>query len=185
MNITLFLMHIGTMDHFRLLIQQIDCWSNDFIGFLFYWISQNTFKEISNFATSKDWIRGRIHLCDVAKKYKSKFDLSFDKEESSDYDEKPIMDPNTDNKSCYCCCVVENDFQQTRMISNKTKMKKTRAFDQRDRIIKGFRSKRSIIIGAESMITRCGFDQNHISAIAAVDYAMRETKPTCALVLEF
>jgi len=148
-------MHIGTMDHFRLLIQQIDCSSNDFIGFLYNWISQNTFKEIENFETCKDWIRGRIHLCDVAKKYKSKFDLSFDEEESLDFDEKPIIDPITDNKF-------------------KTKMKKTKAFDQRDH--------RSIIIGAESLITRCGFDQNYISAIAAVDYAMRDTKPTCALV---
>ena len=178
MNITLFLMHIGTTDHFRLLIQQIDCSSNDFIGFLLNWISQNTFKEIENFETSKDWIRGRIHLCDVAKKYKSKFDLSFDEEESLDYDEKPTPGaPNVQHlnspKKCCTRCIMDPITDN----KSKTKMKKTKAFDQRDR--------RSIIIGAESMITRCGFDQNHISAIAAVDYAMRETKPTCALVLEF
>ena len=118
-------------------------------------VTQNTFKELENFETSEDWIRGRIHLCDITKKYKSKLDLSFDEAESIDFDEKPTTDHRTDNKS-------------------KTKMKKTKAFDQRDH--------RSIIIGAESLITRCGFDQNYISAIAAVDYAMRDTKPTCALV---
>ena len=32
---------------------------------------------------------------------------------------------------------------------------------------------------------RCDKDQNYLSAIAAVDYAMRETKPSCALVKEF
>ena len=30
-----------------------------------------------------------------------------------------------------------------------------------------------------------GRDQNHMSAIAAVDYTMRETKPSCGLVKEF
>ena len=32
---------------------------------------------------------------------------------------------------------------------------------------------------------RCDKDQNYLSAIAAVDYAMRETKPSCGLVKEF
>ena len=43
-----------------------------------------------------------------------------------------------------------------------------------------------IRISDDGSITYCyGRDQTHISAIAAVDYAMRETKPSCGLVKEF
>ena len=43
----------------------------------------------------------------------------------------------------------------------------------------------SIRISADSAITRCYSSQIYMSAIAAVDYAMRETKPSCGLVKEF
>ena len=43
-----------------------------------------------------------------------------------------------------------------------------------------------IRISSDGSIPYCyGRDQNLISAIAAVDYAMRETKPSCGLVKEF
>ena len=37
----------------------------------------------------------------------------------------------------------------------------------------------------DGSIPYCYRDQNSLSAIAAVDYAMRETKPSCGLVKEF
>ena len=40
-------------------------------------------------------------------------------------------------------------------------------------------------ISDESAIIRCYPRQYYLSAIAAVDYAMRETKPSCGLVTEF
>ena len=40
-------------------------------------------------------------------------------------------------------------------------------------------------ISDESAITCCSPRQNFLSAIAAVDYAMRETKLSCGLVKEF
>ena len=43
----------------------------------------------------------------------------------------------------------------------------------------------SIKIKDDGRITDCYPRQNHMSAIAAVDYAMRETKPSCGLVKEF
>ena len=44
----------------------------------------------------------------------------------------------------------------------------------------------SIRIEDDGSIEWCfGTDQNYLSAIAAVDYAMRETKPSCGLVKEF
>ena len=43
----------------------------------------------------------------------------------------------------------------------------------------------SIIIKDDGSIPYCYGRQNHMSAIAAVDYAMRETKPSCGLVKEF
>ena len=43
----------------------------------------------------------------------------------------------------------------------------------------------SIRIRDDGSIPDCLPDQNHLSAIAAVDYAMRETKPSCGLVKEF
>ena len=42
-----------------------------------------------------------------------------------------------------------------------------------------------IRINGDGLIFRCYPDQNNMSAIAAVDYAMRETKPSCGLVKEF
>ena len=42
-----------------------------------------------------------------------------------------------------------------------------------------------IWINGDGSITRCFGSQNNLSAIAAVDYAMRETKPSCGLVKEF
>ena len=42
-----------------------------------------------------------------------------------------------------------------------------------------------IIISGDGSIPLCNSFQNHMSAIAAVDYAMRETKPSCGLVKEF
>ena len=42
------------------------------------------------------------------------------------------------------------------------------------------------VIRDDGSIPYCYYpDQNHLSAIAAVDYAMRETKPSCGLVKEF
>ena len=43
----------------------------------------------------------------------------------------------------------------------------------------------SIIVKDDGSIPYCYGRQNHMSAIAAVDYAMRETKPSCGLVKEF
>ena len=44
----------------------------------------------------------------------------------------------------------------------------------------------SIRIEDDGSIEWCfGTDQNYLSAIAAVDYAMQETKPSCGLVKEF
>ena len=43
----------------------------------------------------------------------------------------------------------------------------------------------SIRIRVDGSIPLCLPWQNHMSAIAAVDYAMRETKPSCGLVKEF
>ena len=40
-------------------------------------------------------------------------------------------------------------------------------------------------ISDNGAITDCYPDQNCLSTIAAVDYAMRETKPSCGLVKEF
>ena len=42
-----------------------------------------------------------------------------------------------------------------------------------------------IKINDDGVITDCRPTQNSLSAIAAVDYAMRETKPSCGLVKEF
>ena len=42
-----------------------------------------------------------------------------------------------------------------------------------------------IRISGDGSIPYCLPSQNHLSAIAAVDYAMRETKPSCGLVKEF
>ena len=42
-----------------------------------------------------------------------------------------------------------------------------------------------IIIKGDGSINWCVPWQNYLSAIAAVDYAMRETKPSCGLVKEF
>ena len=44
-----------------------------------------------------------------------------------------------------------------------------------------------ILITDDGLISSelCVGDQNSLSAIAAVDYAMRETKPSCGLVKEF
>ena len=42
-----------------------------------------------------------------------------------------------------------------------------------------------ISISGDGSITWCYRYQNYWSAIAAVDYAMRETKPSCGLVKEF
>ena len=41
------------------------------------------------------------------------------------------------------------------------------------------------IVSRDGSIPLCHPDQNSFSAIAAVDYAMRETKPSCGLVKEF
>ena len=43
----------------------------------------------------------------------------------------------------------------------------------------------NIRISDDGSITLCLRWQNYLSAIAAVDYAMRETKPSCGLVKEF
>ena len=43
----------------------------------------------------------------------------------------------------------------------------------------------SIRITDDGSIPYCILYQNYLSAIAAVDYAMRETKPSCGLVKEF
>ena len=43
----------------------------------------------------------------------------------------------------------------------------------------------SIRINGDGSIPRCYTDQNDMSTIAAVDYAMRETKPSCGLAKEF
>ena len=42
-----------------------------------------------------------------------------------------------------------------------------------------------IRIKDDGSIPHCYPKQNYLSAIAAVDYAMRETKPSCGLVKEF
>ena len=42
-----------------------------------------------------------------------------------------------------------------------------------------------VIIRDGGRMTYCNPRQNYLSAIAAVDYAMRETKPSCGLVKEF
>ena len=42
-----------------------------------------------------------------------------------------------------------------------------------------------IWIRDDGSIPNCSPSQNYMSAIAAVDYAMRETKPSCGLVKEF
>ena len=46
-------------------------------------------------------------------------------------------------------------------------------------------SRYQIRISGDGSIPYCYPSQNHMSAIAAVDYAMRETKPSCGLVKEF
>ena len=44
----------------------------------------------------------------------------------------------------------------------------------------------NIRISGDGSIPYCGGqEQNYLSAIAAVDYAMRETKPSCGLAKEF
>ena len=51
---------------------------------------------------------------------------------------------------------------------------------------KAYNPKNNIIrISDDDSISYCYPDQNYLSAIAAVDYAMRETKPSCGLVKEF
>jgi len=50
--------------------------------FLFVYILLNTLKAIGNFDGSADYIRGRIHLCDIADNYKKKIKLKADEDKS-------------------------------------------------------------------------------------------------------
>ena len=50
----------------------------------------NTLKAIGNFDGNADYIRGRIHLCDIANSYKKKIELIADKDKSIAKGLKPM-----------------------------------------------------------------------------------------------
>ena len=49
-------------------------------AFLFVSILLNTLKAAGNFDGTADYIRGRIHLCDIADNYKKKIELKADED---------------------------------------------------------------------------------------------------------
>ena len=65
---------------------------------------------------------------------------------------------------------------ESNTMTNPSAEKEFKAYDPSDWNIR---------ISDDGSIPYCHYpDQNHLSAIAAVDYAMRETKPSCGLVKE-
>ena len=95
------------------------------------------------------YLKGRIHLTDITKKYKKYQSLSLEENTNGD----------------------ESDTTNDQSAEKESKM-----YDPNDY---------SIRIWGDGSIIWCYPNQNYLSAIAAVDYAMRETKPSCGLVKEF
>ena len=70
----------------------------------------------------------------------------------------------------------EENWDESNTITDPSAEEEFKAYNPKNNIIR---------ISDDDSISYCYPDQNYLSAIAAVDYAMRETKPSCGLVKEF
>ena len=113
-------------------------------------------KGLGRFDASVDYIRGRLHLPDVTKSYKQRIKLSAAERNSI----VQALKMTTDQ------AIAVGRRKSRKMIDNS---------DQNQ----------SIVIDSSHFITQYQPTRNCMSAIAAVDYAMRDIKPTCGLVNGF
>ena len=104
----------------------------------------------------KTYLRGRIHLTDITENYKKDLNLS-------------LVEKTNGNES-------KTTTYSSAYSIESIPLQVFKAYDPDDWEVK---------ISDDGAISFCYSDQHSLSAIAAVDYAMRETKPSCGLVKEF
>ena len=115
----------------------------------------NPLKGLGRFDASVDYIRGRLHLPDITRSYKQKNKLS---------------------------AVEGNSIAQALKMATDQAIAVGRR-KSRKRMHNSHQNQ-SIVIDSRHFITQYEPTRNCMSAIAAVDYATRATKPTCGLVMD-
>ena len=118
---------------------------------------------MGNYDVTVDYIRGRLHLPDITDAYKKRSNLSTDGETPTVQALKSTADQAT---------------RPAVSLARRTLSRKEKKKDDFDK-------NKSIIINANHVIQQHQTTRNCMSALAAVDYAMRDTKPTCGLALGF
>ena len=120
-------------------------------------------KGMGNFDATVDYMRGRLHLTQITDAYKKRTNLKADGETPI----KQALKSTADQAARPAVSFAK------RTLSRKEKKKDD------------FDKNKSIIINANHVIQQHQTTRNCMSALAAVDYAMRDTKPTCGLALGF
>ena len=108
---------------------------------------------MGNYDVTVDYIRGRLHLPEITNAYKKRTDLSTE-------EETPIKQ------------ALKSTADQAAQEKKMTR----KAMKEIDEI-----NRNPIKINSNHVIQQYQSTRNCMSAIAAVDYAMRDTKPTCGL----
>ena len=115
--------------------------------------NENPFKGLGNFDASDDYIRGRLHL------------------------RRKTRNGRTPNQSIENGRIGQTFINMGRQHIGVGTIKRNR------RTKDAPHQNQMITIDSNHLISQYQRTRNCISAIAAVDYAMRDTKPTCGLVM--
>ena len=121
-------------------------------------------KGMGNFDATVDYIRGRLHLPQITDDYKKRTNFSTDGETSTEQALKSTADQ------------AAQSAVSLATLSRKENKMTRKAMKEIDEI-----NRNPIKINSNHVIQQYQSTRNCMSAIAAVDYAMRDTKPTCGL----
>ena len=116
---------------------------------------------MGNFDGTTDWIRGRIHLSSLTNSYKKQIEL----------EENTIAE------------ALKTTTIQAIPVGLPSRRRTTKSRIKKDKTDQT--TQKPIKIESDYLISQFEPTQNCMAAIAAVDYAIKDTKPTCGLVMEF
>ena len=116
---------------------------------------------MGDFGGSVDWIRGRIHLSSLTDNYKKQIKLE---------KENTIAE------------ALKTTTRQAIPVGLPSRRRTTISRIKKDKSDQT--TQKPITIDSDYLISQFEPTQNCMAAIAAVDYAMKDTKPTCSFVME-
>ena len=115
---------------------------------------------MGNFDGTTDWIRGRIHLSSLTNSYKKQIEL----------EENTIAE------------ALKTTTRQAIPVGLPSRRRTTISRIKKDKSDQT--TQKPITIDSDYLISQFEPTQNCMAAIAAVDYAMKDTKSTCGIVME-